>query len=78
MEALRQFVKVKNHTIQIILPDDFDADEVEVIIMPIEKKAYAIPDWQMEKVRERNENYLKNPAIAEDFNQAISDIENEI
>lgn len=28
-----KFVKVKNHTIQIILPDDFDADEVEVIIL---------------------------------------------
>ena len=33
MEAIRQFVTVKNHTINIILPDDFNADEVEVIIL---------------------------------------------
>ena len=38
MEAIRQTVKVKNHTISIILPDNFNADEVDVIILPSEKK----------------------------------------
>lgn len=33
MEAIRQIVKVKNRTITIILPDDFNAEEVEVIIL---------------------------------------------
>ena len=33
MEAIRQFVKVKNREINIILPDDFIADEVEVIVV---------------------------------------------
>ena len=34
MEAIRQTVKVKNHKISITLPDDFNAEEVEVIIFP--------------------------------------------
>lgn len=32
MEAIRQFVKVKNREVNIVLPDDFIADEVEVIV----------------------------------------------
>jgi len=46
MEAIRQTVKVKNHTISIILPDNFNADEVDVIILPSEKKQYSIPQWR--------------------------------
>lgn len=38
MEAIRQTVKVKNHRISIILPDDFNSEEVDVIILPSEKK----------------------------------------
>lgn len=34
MEAIRQFIKVKNHQINITLPEDFNADEVEIIILP--------------------------------------------
>jgi hypothetical protein len=34
MNAIRQFVEVKNHTFTIVLPDDFDANSVEVIILP--------------------------------------------
>jgi len=33
MEAIRQFAIVKNHQVTITLPDDFIADEVEVIIL---------------------------------------------
>jgi virulence-associated protein VagC len=33
MQAIRQTVKVKDHKINITLPDDFNADEVEVIIL---------------------------------------------
>lgn len=78
MEAIRQIVKVKNHTINIILPDDFNAEEVEVIILPTEKKEFNIPSWQIEQVRERSENYLKDPSIAQDFDETITDIENEL
>lgn len=33
MEAIREIVKVKNRQVIINLPDDFNADEVEVIIL---------------------------------------------
>ena len=34
MIALREFKKVKNGMIEIQIPDDFNSDEVEVIVMP--------------------------------------------
>jgi hypothetical protein len=37
MTALREFMKVKNHTLNIKLPDDFNYENVEVVIMPVEK-----------------------------------------
>ncbi len=78
MEAIRQTVKVKNHTISIILPDNFNADEVDVIILPSEKKEYSIPQWQIDQVRERTENYLKNPENATDIDDFLKEIENEL
>jgi len=33
MEAISQTVKVRNHKINITLLDDFNADEVDVIIL---------------------------------------------
>lgn len=78
MEAIRQTVKVKNHTISIILPDNFNADEVDVIILPSEKKEYSIPQWQIDQVRERTENYLKNPESATDIDDFLKEIENEL
>ncbi|MDI9311340.1 MAG: hypothetical protein QM535_14105 [Limnohabitans sp.] len=78
MEAIRQTLKVENHTINIVLPDDFMADEVDVIILPAEKKEYAIPQWQIDQVRERTENYLKNPKNATDIDDFLKEIEDEL
>ena len=50
MEAIRQFVKVKNQKISITLPDNFTAEEVEVIILP-KLDLYEIPQWQIDEVR---------------------------
>jgi len=33
MEAIREIVKVKNRQVIINLPEDFNADEVEVIVL---------------------------------------------
>lgn len=33
MKAIREIVKVKNRQVIINLPDDFNADEVEVIVL---------------------------------------------
>ena len=38
MQALRQILDVKSHSINISLPNDFNADKVEVIILPLEEK----------------------------------------
>jgi len=77
MEAIRQFIKVRNRQINIVLPEGFDADEVEVIVFPSNKEVH-IPQWQIDEVRERTAEYLKNPEIALDFDEAIKDIENEL
>ena len=77
MEAIRQIVKVKNHKISITLPDDFNADEVEVIILP-KSNNVDIPQWQMDQVRDRTEKYLKNPSSAQDIDDFIKDIDGEV
>ncbi len=78
MEAFRQTVKVKNHSFKITLPNDFIADEVDVIILAKEPKEYEIPQWQIEQVRERRAEYIKNPSIAKDFYEAMKEIEDEL
>ena len=77
MEAIRQTVKVINHKINITLPDDFNADEVDVIILPSSTKQ-EIPQWQIDEVRERTEKYLKNPESATDIDDFLKEIENEL
>jgi hypothetical protein len=77
MKAIRQTVKVKNHQINITLPHDFNADEVDVIILPASTK-YEIPQWQIDEVRERTEKYLKNPESATDIDDFLKEIENEL
>lgn len=78
MEAIRQTVKVQNHKINITLPDDFLADEVDVIILPSQKKEYSIPQWQIDEVRERTEKFLKNPGSATDVDDFLKEIEDEL
>lgn len=77
MEAIRQIVKVKNHKISITLPDDFNADEVEVIILP-KSNTMEIPQWQIDQVRERTEKYLKNPSSAQDIDDFLKEIDGEL
>ena len=77
MEAIRQIVKVKNHKINITLPDDFNAEEVEVIILP-KSNNVEIPQWQIDQVRERTEKYLKNPSSAQDIDDFLKEIDGEL
>lgn len=78
MEAIRRTVKVNNHSISIILPDNFNAEEVDVIILPVEKKEYTIPQWQIDQVRERTDKYLKNPESVTNIDDFLKEIENEL
>jgi hypothetical protein len=77
MEAIRQFIKVKNRQINIVLPDDFNSDEVEVIILPSSQENET-PQWHIDEVRKRTSEYLKNPEMALDFDKVIREIENEL
>ncbi|GGC86204.1 hypothetical protein GCM10011508_11830 [Flavobacterium lutivivi] len=78
MEAIRQTVKVKNHQINIVLPDEFDADFVDVIILPSQNNEYSIPQWQIDEVRERTEKYLKNPENVTDIEDFLKEIDNDL
>ena len=37
MQILLQIVDVKNHSLSIVLPNDFAADKVEVIVLPVDE-----------------------------------------
>lgn len=53
MNAIRQIVKVKNHSLNITLPADFDAELAEVIIFPKDKNDFEISEKEMELIRNR-------------------------
>ncbi len=77
MQAIRQFAKIKNHQLNIMLPNDFTAEDVEIIILPT-SKPYEIPQWQIDEVRERTEAYLKNPESASDMDTFLAEFENDV
>lgn len=77
MEAIRQFAKVVNHQVHITLPDDFDAEEVEIIIMTTSQN-FQIPEWQLSEVRERTSEYNKDKSIGLNFDDVIKKLENEL
>ena len=76
MDAIRQFIDVKNHSFQVILPDNFNARRVEVIILPSEDED-DVPQWQKDIVLERIEAIKQNPTLLIDEDQFWKDVENE-
>jgi len=38
MQALRQIVNVKDNLLHVVLPPDFKADKVEIIVFPVEEQ----------------------------------------
>ena len=70
MEAIRRFVKVKNHQVNITLPDDFIADEVEVIILAKNEIDYQLSDEQIQLLDDRlNEPETEYIASTESLNR---------
>lgn len=56
MNAIRQTVAVKNHTIQIELPKDFEAETVEVIIFQKEEEFFSyVSEEEKALMRERTQ-----------------------
>ena len=69
MNAIRQFIEVKNNSFNVVLPKGFTAKTVEVIIMPT-AEIFSIPEWHKEIVLER----IKNPQTPVDAFEMISQL----
>ena len=62
MQAIKRIIEVKNHTFTVVLPDDFTASSVEVIILP-SNQDNDIPEWQQIESERRYKEYLQHPEI---------------
>jgi hypothetical protein len=74
MNAIRQFIEVKNNSFNVVLPEGFTAKTVEVIIMPMDVED-DIPQWQKDIVLERVAAIKQNPELLIDEEQFWKDIE---
>ena len=63
MVALRKYMKVENHELHIRLPDGFDYDEVEVVIMP---KNDEIDFWSEDEIESIGKIGLSSLSFEED------------
>ena len=75
MNAIRQFIEVKNNSFTVVLPEGFTASRVEVIILPSEVEE-DITQWQKDIVLERIEAIKQNPDLLIEEEQFWKDIEN--
>ena len=74
MNAIRQFIEVKNNSFSVVLPEGFTASRVEVIILPSEVED-DIPQWQKDIVLERVAAIKQNSELLIDEEQFWKDIE---
>nr|WP_199162798.1 hypothetical protein [Elizabethkingia sp. ASV34] len=58
MNAIRQIIEVKDHQLNISLPQDFNADKVEIIILPADDTDFEISEQEKELIRQRLKNTL--------------------
>ena len=77
MQAIKRIIDVENHTFSVVLPKDFTAKRVEVIILPSNNQDNDIPEWQQIESERRYKEYLQHPEIALDFDEALNEIEKE-
>ena len=75
MNAIRQFIDVKDNSFQITLPEGFNAKRVEVIILPSDD--FQISEETKTLINERKADYLKNPENATDFDEFLDEMEKE-
>lgn len=78
MDAIRQFIEVKNHSFQVILPDNFNARRVEVIILPSKEDEYQLTEDTKKMLDERLKSFNNNPNDVHDFDQLLDEFDNEI
>lgn len=78
MNAIRQFVEVKNHTFTVVLPDDFDANTVEVIILPKQQNKIEFSDETKALLDARLNDYAQNPDEVRDFDLLLDELQQEL
>lgn len=78
MDAIRQFIDVKNHSFKVTLPSDFKASRVEVIILPSREDNIELSEETKKMLDHRLESYHKNPNDVHDFDQLLDELDNEI
>ena len=78
MDAIRQFIDVKDHSFRVILPDNFNANRVEVIVLPSIENDFELSDKSKKMLDERLDAYQKNPEDVHDFDQLLTELGNEI
>ncbi len=78
MNAIRQFIEVKNHTFTVVLPDDFDANTVEVIILPKQENKIELSDETKALLDSRLNDYIQNPDEVKDFDLLLDELEQEL
>ncbi len=78
MEAIRQFIDVKDNSFQVTLPDGFRASRVEVIILPISENASEISEQTKKMLDDRLESYRNNPSAVFDLDQMVAELNNEL
>lgn len=78
MEAIRQFIEVKNNTFKVTLPDNFNASRVEVIILPSQEVDSNLSTETKKMLDLRLESYNNNPNNVFDFNQLLEELDSEI
>lgn len=67
----------KGQTTGVYIPIN-DWDALKLKYKGIEKEEFDFPSWQMDKVRERIEDYKNNPDQALDFDKTMDEIEKEL
>lgn len=64
MEAIRKFAKVTNQQVNITLPEDFIADEVEIIIIAKNDNEFKLSESQVklldDRFNEPESEYIKS------------------
>lgn len=78
MDAIRQFIDVKDNSFQVTLPEGFTASRVEVIILPSQENDFQLSAETKKMLDNRLDQYHKNPNDVFDFDQLLKELDNEI
>ena len=78
MNAIRQFIDVKNNSFVVSLPDEFNDQRVEVIILPTMQNDFNVSEETKQMLDNRLNDYLENPNDVKDFDALLDELEREL